>query len=269
MPSLNDSVGWLHALREDADSDDDIRDVIDMDFVQNQALLSLEDMVKKLGKGFKALNRIVRENREIMKDDQEAFRNDVQRAENRATSAEGRADAAEARAAAAEAKMVVLSKDFMDATNSIKDLTAQIHDLTRRVEQRHEEHRRLADQEAEARGADRARAAVQGKLLDTLEWRLQVMEEAQRASEAKLSRDVSDAQAIAHHAATRYESLQRELHHKFAESTMSTTRQIDTLERGRDGDASRQKQREAELHRQLAEIDERLRAVQHHVHHTV
>ena len=252
----------VHNANEEGDEDgDDLRDAIDMDFVQNEALMSLEQMVRKIGKAFNSLVKQTDERYQALKVDLETeFREQLAanetRAAKRVNAAEARAAAAEARAETAERSVAAMAEEHIASKASIRDLTHELKSLASRTEIRFEEQHRLAEVEQQAAEKQRIRVLAHDKLFEDVQWRLKMLEESRDAVALSLQSEVNGASIMAQQASSQFDNLQRELHHKFSDVKLSTARSIDQFEKQWESDARQQKQSHADLRREIAELRE-------------
>ena len=255
----------VHDANNEGDEDgNDFKDAIDMDFVQNEALMGLEQMVRKIGKAFNALTKRTQKDYAALREELEVqFKEELaeieMRAELRVNAADARAAAAEARADAVERAVAALTEEQLASKASIGDLTHELKSLASRMEIRFEEQHRVAELDRQTAEKQRTRVLAHDKLFDDVQWRLKMLEESRDAVELKLQAEVNGACSMAQHATAQFDSLQRELHYKYSDASLATARNIDEFEKRWVSDTRQQKQSHADLRREIAELREGIR----------
>ena len=251
---LEDAVSWVRVINEaeEMDSDDDLRECIDMDLLQNEALLTLDHMVKQMAKGFKALDSKFR----TLRDNSESQFEETFRQQAKALS---RADEAEARAAVAEAAVALLTEEQLESKRVITHLSDELNSLKSRLQQQTDDNARQNRENKETESRQLYRIAAFQKQFDTLEWRLDVIEQNHAAAQQRLRSDLAGITAAAQHASHQVGQLEHELQCKFSAAQAAPTKHIVSLERKLELEASERKRRDAQVDDELTRFCDALK----------
>ena len=255
---LANSLTWVQALADDPDADSDLRASLDVDLVQNEALLALKGMIRTVTKEQEVLKKRLRTVQAAVTSQNDEQLEKIEAAQQATAEAERRALAAERRAAAAEAAVANVSIEHNAQLKELSRLADDVRQLQRDCVRGAdlEEIRQHAAREDDARQKFRHSVATHEKLLESLEWRVKMAEQTIRDVQLKVQGEVSAAAASAQHAALQVEALQRELHHKYFASDATAARQIGALELRWEAEAAYRKQHDADTSRELLALRE-------------
>ena len=270
----------LRMVSELQNEDEDYKDAIDVDYIQNEALLALELRVKEATLRHKSLKKELRALQQSV----------VARDKDRDKDLDRRLDTAEALArqqadelrseiedamtrsvAAGEAARAEIARLAADQERAMARLAEQLtveHNALRK--QLDAAAQRSAEREREAREAAHRmgeQLSTHGSLLRSLDDRLASLTQSHDTAHANLRGEIAVVADVATHALSQFTKLQRELRIRFDEVHGAGSRQLSALERRWQADVAERTQREARLSSELTALRGALDEVRVHLPH--